>query len=484
MFFRRNRKVLVVVGQFGQLNYYREVAGRLSKAGCEVALCCDRDDAQGIDDAVRSAAESIGVPYFKHDGEREAGELDEVHAECAKRLMTRFQRDAKRRKVLSESAYRSLLKYHLYRLQDARRILETFRPGALVTADDGIAANMWMIKAAVEKWIRVVSVPYGIGDSAGLVWKGIAEKHACGEAITSDTPSGAYVLRKWPKWVKRTKYGSVMYFPPEFIAALEDLGIKLRDPWCFQGGQGNAVVAESRTMYEHYLSEGVPKRKIRRLGSVYTDVLHDGFADSPPARAAFDRASRIDNDRFRVLVCVPPSDHSGWGRQAEFGSVADYVAALSNVLKGLPGAEVTWSLHPRMFPEDLRAVLATGITPSSEFVVGQIPRHDVLIASNSSVARWAIAARKIVLNYDLYRFGVNDHPNVPTYVYTDRFSELRGSLEKFSSAPDAYRRVVQSALADATAMGEVDGRSATRIAEFLGAIGIADILGYAVGKAA
>jgi hypothetical protein len=268
--------------------------------------------------------------------------------------------------------------------------------------------------------------------------------------------------------VKKTQFGSVMYFPPEFIAALEDLKIKLRDPWCFQGGQGGAVAAESRAMHEHYLAEGVPSRKIRRTGSIYTDVLHDEFAASPPARLAFERRSRIDPKRLRVLVCVPPSDHSGWGGRAEFGSVAEYVAALKRFLDGLPGAQATWSLHPRMLTEDRDAVLATGITPSAEFVVGQIPRHDVLIASNSSVARWAIASRKIVLNYDLYRFGMNDHPNVPSYVYTDRFDELCGELRRFGSDDAAYGAVVQNALSDATAMGEVDGRSATRIAEVLG----------------
>jgi len=468
MFFRRNRKVLIVVGQFGQLNYYREVAARLSRSGCDVGFCCDRDDAEGVDDAVRSAAESIGVPYFKHGGEREAGKLDDWHRERARRLLVRFLADPARRDVLSDTAYEAFINYHLYRLQEARRILQTFRPRALVTADDGIAANLWMIKAAAEKWVRIVAVPYGIGDSSGLVWKGIAEKHGCGEAITTETPAGAYVLRKWPKWVKQTQYGNVMYFPPEFIAALEDLGIKLRDPWCFQGGQSNAVMAESPAMHAHYLAEGVPKRKIHRSGSIYTDVLHDGFAGFPAARTAFERCARIEDDRFRVLVCIPPSDHSNWGRQAEFGSVAEYVAALAEFLRGLPGVQVTWSLHPGLLPADRDAVLATGIVPSGDFVVSQIPRHDVLVASNSSVARWAIAARKIVLNYDLYRFGINDFPNVPSYVYTDRFSEFRGSLQRFFSAPEAYRAVVQDSLDDATAMGEVDGQAAIRIARFLG----------------
>jgi hypothetical protein len=466
MWWRKNSRSLIVLGELGQLNYYREVAARLQRANLEVGFCCDRDD-PGVADAIRAVAESLGAPFFHHGGDREAGVLDPRHRRLVNRRLRAYDFRKSRHAALPRPTLKVFLEYHAYRIQEARRVLQEFRPRSVVTGEDGIAANVWMIRAARCRFFtKVITLPYGLGESSCLVWKGIKEKHAAGELITTDTPEGAYVKKHYPHWVKQTEYGECMYLPPLYIVALEELGIRLRDPWCLQGGQSQAILIANETMRRRYLAEGVPDRSICMTGSIYTDVLFDSFAADPQAGRAFAAGSPIDAGRRRVLVCVPPSESSKWGDGAQFSSLSDYVGRIRDLLSDAQ-VDVVWSLHPRILPADKAAILALGIVPSDEFVVSLIPRCDILIACNSSVPRWAFAARKVVVNYDLYQFGVNDFPEVPAYRYTCDFAEFTDILHDLIQSPDAYRRLVRSSQEASLDMGEVDGRSALRIAAYL-----------------
>lgn len=460
-------RVLIVLGETGQLRYYKEVAAGLLQEGLRPAFCCDRDD-PGVRDAIRVAAVGLLIEFYMHAGDREPGELDDRGLRSSEEAGESLRRRLGGERALESTSPAAFLRYHAYRLQEAYRICRDAAPDVITVGEDGIASNMWMITAAKHLGIKVVVLPFGIADSSWLVVKGVEEKARHGELLTTAlVPGGEIIEKHYPQWVKGTKHGRAILLPPGFIIALEALGIRIPDPWCLQGGVSDAIFIEGEHMRARYIREGVSKRKIFVTGSVYCDVLHRSIVASPELRLAYERQAPIDPKKFRVLFCVPPSDHLGWGERAAFASVAALVQALGEFFAELGLVDVSYSLHPRILPEDRRAVEAMGAHSRPEFVVQLIPEHDLLVCCGSSIARWAIAARKLVFNYDMYRFGRNDFPGVASYIHTEDFGQMKAEIEAVLSNPALFTHRVGTAAQHARDMGPIDGKSAFRIAERL-----------------
>jgi hypothetical protein len=241
-------------------------------------------------------------------------------------------------------------RYHFFRLHDAERILKDYQPDVILLGEDGIAIDLWAIIAARRLGIKVAVLPYGMGDSSSLIWKGVEQKAREGDLITVDSPGGRFVKKRYPKWVKATAHGEVMMLPPAYIIALEEIGVRLRDPWCFQGGDADILLIEGEVARKHYLSEGVPGAKLRSVGSIYCDVLYDAMQLSPDSVSAFDRFGTLSDRELKVLFCVPPSESSSWTARSDFPSHAAFVIAFDEYMRTLPNVSVCYSFHPRMLP--------------------------------------------------------------------------------------------------------------------------------------
>jgi hypothetical protein len=99
--------------------------------------------------------------------------------------------------------------------------------------------------------------------------------------------------------------------------------------------------------------------------------------------------------------------------------------------------------------------------------VEQIPECDVLVACLSSVSRWAIAARKVVMNLDIYRFGINDYPGVPSFVHADSFDQFQTKFAALLNDRSMFSMLSRASEQFTGEMGVIDGRSAGRIANEL-----------------
>lgn len=458
-------RVLIITGETGQFRYYAEVAKRLLREGLEIAFCCDRDD-PGVGSTIAATAAEIGVPYYKHAGDREAGALGGWD-KLAWHLWRWRNRGSPVPADIAAATIAAMRRYHFFRFRAAIRLLKDYRPDVIVLGEDGIAIDLWAIVAARQLRIKVAVLPYGMADSSSLIWKGVEQKARDGELITTHSPGGQFIADNYPKWVKSTPYGEAMLLPPAYILAWEELGGRLPDPWCFQGGDSDVILIESQIMLERYVKEGIPAGKLRQVGTVYCDVLNDAIRRDAANQAAFASYGMHRNDELRILFCVPPSENAGWQSRSGYPSVAEFVGAIDRLMASLHGVLISYSFHPRTLAADREALVQQGIVEDPRFVVDQIPDCDVLLACSSSVVRWAIAARRLVLNLDIYRFGINDFPHIPSFVYLDSVEELRAKVEELLACPDLLPAATQASAEASVAMGLVDGLAARRIADEL-----------------
>lgn len=234
-------------------------------------------------------------------------------------------------------------------------------------------------------------------------------------------------------------------------------------PWCLQGGIADIILLESEVMYQRYLSEGIKNEKMKLTGSIYCDVMNDVITNDKAIKQAFEHYQRIDEHQLKILVCIPPSDHDGWKDKCDYKSVADFIAVLLNLFNQYKNIEVVYSLHPRMKESDRKEILSLGIAEQPNFPLYEIPKCDILLACGTSLARWALAARKIVVNFDLYKFGTNDFPHIPAHIQTTEIEELNRLIQKFSENPNCFRELLLNSKSELNKMGTINGQATLSI---------------------
>ncbi|WP_367606902.1 hypothetical protein [Legionella sp. W05-934-2] len=463
-------KILIVTGELGQLRYYEEVALRLKKEDIQVGFCCDRDD-EGVAESIKNVAQKHGMQFFHHRENNPTKHKKSILTSIQMYIhsMNLYRKFAKKLSDanISKIHYQLFRKIHFTRLLAANIIIKSYNPDVIMIGEDGIASDFWLINAAKRMKKIVAVLPYGIGDSTSLVYKGVEERYHRNELLTTSQPLVQVVKELFPKWIKETKYGEVLYLPPEYVLALEDLKINILDPWCMHGGIADVLMAENKAMQTRYLSEGIDSSKIRVTGSVYCDILFESMEKNLQALNAYKNLCKLKSDKLKVLFCIPPSDHTGWSHKCTFKSVGEFVTAFVNSFENNKQIEIICSLHPRMLKTDRDNIKQIDAEISDDFPLYLIPHCDVIICCGSSLARWALTARKLVINFDLYNFGVNDFPETPSYVQTNQFNELIEFINRAFSDNTWFESLLFQTKAFYGNFGKVDGKSVKRISQTL-----------------
>lgn len=346
----------------------------------------------------------------------------------------------------------------------ARTMLNATNADLLIVCEDGISGNLPLISAAIKQKIPVLDCPYGYGTSRDLE-KDLSNKISQGTAKMAVGPLGEEVTKKYPHWVKKGNNAGAIMYVPEFILAREELGITLRDAWIIHGGLSDILAVESQAMFDHYLSEGIPKEKLVLTGAMYADVLNDSIESAPFLKRAFKTGRKINTGRTSILVSWPPSYHATNGSLCEWNTYEDLTRTIFAHLAALKNVDVTLSLHPATEDGARQIALDAGLNISTEFVVELIPKHDVYLTCFSSTIRWAIAAAKPVVNYDFYGFDLPDYDTCPGVITIRDFKEYSRICEKLTSDQNYYKSVFSKQKKVADNWGITDGRNFHRIHE-------------------
>ncbi|WP_425405454.1 hypothetical protein [Hwanghaeella sp.] len=462
-------KALLFTGESGQFRYYREVIARLKHEGVQVALCCDRGD-PGIRELMADASRELEVPFYYHDGDSELPMMTRQEKLYEKlfffrlRFLTRFRKCIGH---LPRAALFHMIRFHRYRLSAAKKIIRESGADIIVVPEDGIGGNYWAVEAAARLGVPSAVLPFGMGDSSSLIYKGIEEKFSDGSLCLADSEEGAVIKEIWPQWVNDTAYGEALFLPPAFVAGMELTGISLPQPWVMHGGNASAILVEGTEMQSRYRKEGVREGKMVLAGSVYTDILHDGLMRFSGDDRVIREFRRHAPDNLRVLVCVPPNESSHWRQQSEFEHISDYCTRLRHFAEELGNVTLDFSLHPRTLPQDIEILERNGIRGLPDSAIKLIPAYDVVITSLSSVSRWALVCARPVIDFDMFGFKKIDFPDVAGFLYCLRFGEVLAQLKRLHDDDQYYTECSRGCLPIMQGFEPVDGKAVRNIARRL-----------------
>ena len=102
----------------------------------------------------------------------------------------------------------------------------------------------------------------------------------------------------------------------------------------------------------------------------------------------------------------------------------------------------------RIGPSDTASLIAMG---------------DLFVASVSSTIRWAIAAGKPVVNYDVYRYRYDDYVEVPGVLILEEQTEFADTMRRLTTDPAYLAEIALRQQSVARSWGVLDGDAGRRM---------------------
>jgi CDP-glycerol glycerophosphotransferase (TagB/SpsB family) len=188
--------------------------------------------------------------------------------------------------------------------------------------------------------------------------------------------------------------------------------------------------------------------------------------DEDKASLAAFHAGRKREQGSTAVLCALPPDYTGERKgKATFASYRELVEAWLDTLSALPSVKLTFQLHPAIRPQDA-ALIRDRVPVSNSNITRLIAHCDVLVTSVSSIIRLAIAARKPVVNFDVYGFDYPDYVGAPGVFNVRDMASFRDALTGLA-ADSLYDEAVASMKAFAHRWGVLDRRAGDRLVDLV-----------------
>jgi hypothetical protein len=368
-------------------------------------------------------------------------------------------------KQTERAPFKGLAKNYKRRIAIAGSLILEKAVTAVIVFEDNLSTDRMLLRAAQTRGIPVIDYPYEISGEEDFE-RDIAEKFVRGDAIlVSKDAFGQLIRANFPHWIRATPRGDVLPFAGAVAAAFEETRISPPTPWLVHSGSADCLIADSDHFADLYALSGVPATKIRTIGNVFGDIVLAQVNKDPSRRNAFDAASKLNLEKTEVLLSLPPSYHGTRAAFAEFPSYADTLAALSESISGIDNLVVRASVHPNTLDEDAK-IYENYFEICSRSVIDEISRHDLYVTCQSSTIRWAICARKPVINWDMYQFDVTVWDQCPGVLKVESMRECVVQIARLRD-PQVYQHYARLQAQDTPKWALLDGRSSERFLRVL-----------------
>jgi len=288
-----------------------------------------------------------------------------------------------------------------------KKIINSIKPSLLITAEDIGYGSPYLVSAAKKLNIPSIVCPFSMANS---------EEYIFSKTLYNIYPSNRSIASKinfflittfFPTWVKECngrKYTKSDYFLIPLVCYF--FGGYVLNPWTITGGKSDVVFVESDFIKDYYVKAGTCSEKIKIVGA-YRDRKANFRADDK-----FSLAKKIGADAaLKWVVFSPSPDH------INNDVYPDYATMFTNVIGLMQHANVVVivSLHPRLKKEDFNFISES--YQQLVLVEGQVEMLiefcDLFIASGSASIRYALAFRKPIINYNLYKLPYSEYDSLP-----------------------------------------------------------------------
>lgn len=343
-------------------------------------------------------------------------------------------------------------------IKRARQTINDQKPCFLVLSKDGHQHVAFLVRAAHDCGVPAVVVPYAMGSATQSA------------EMTLNIPSRS--LKRWdnrlvstiyPKWLKEHRGHKVLAKPATEILAMEWLKLAPPLPWVTHSGHADFLAVENKHMWRIYQRAGLPLEKLVLTGALYDDVLAENMREAVERRKALYQELDLPADRPMVLCDVPANQFFAENIACDFTNYDELVQFWVQTVSALKDYNVILSLHPRLRYEEMRYLEQYGGRISRRDTAALIPLAEFYVSTASSTIRWAIACRKSVVDYDVYKYEWPEYREAGGVLSVRTREEFVSVLQKLAYDRKFYTDTVSRQAVCSEEWAEMDGHAANRM---------------------
>lgn len=339
-------------------------------------------------------------------------------------------------------------------IEAATEVIRRENISLLVLAEDnvGYTTAHW-IKAASDNGVPSAIVPFTISNAtepAENLWD--EPEHQLSSL------GGLLIARQFPQWSMRHRGRALQRLPAPRVIAAERLGLAPPLPWVINSGQATVIAAESERMVDFYVEAGISREKLVLTGSLADDAIAAALAERDNLRETVWRELQLPVRGRLALLALPPDQN--FSERTEFESYREMSEWLVGRIAALPDCALIVRPHPRHTAEEMRYLERHNVRVTQRDTASLIAICDLYVACASATIRWAIAARRPVINYDVFQYGYSDYAGAPGVTTVKSRSQFEDALAHMAAADPG--REGQEQDRNAVRWGELDGGAGRR----------------------
>ncbi|WP_033068644.1 hypothetical protein [Thalassospira australica] len=356
-----------------------------------------------------------------------------------------------------------IIRFYVAEKAQLKKIISRLNPDAIILPEDVVGYNSpLLIKAGHELNIPSIILPYTIANEQEAFRSLAGNSH-----YHLNAPGNRTAGRLFPKWVKHANGLSLVRMPSPYIIGQVLTGTSPPNPWMMNSGFSNIIAVENDAMRDYYVSAGIPKTKIKVVGSVSDDHLAKFKLNKEQERLAL-KAELLIPGRKPLLVIGGCPDQSGSCPAGfEYKDFDDFVMRLAEALEPM---KRYYDVIVRPHPNNMRMgelLSAFGIQSTEIDTARLVALSDAYVAFASATVRWAISCEVPVLNYDLFHYDYDDFKGIPGVLHATSYDEVKQGLESFIPSCEKFVDLNKEIKKSASRWGILDGHSTDRIAALI-----------------
>jgi hypothetical protein len=303
-----------------------------------------------------------------------------------------------------------------------RRVLPV---AVLVPGDRELSPVPALLRAALDEHVPSVNTALGSPYTEGL------EQARCSlTQFKVARKDGApilnrYVARRFPRQVRQTAWGPLLFSPGWLVLALAGEGMLSANPWVQGGGNSTYHLQHDQSRMKEFARLGSPQEKMVFVGDPAMDLLFKSYTERSVIRMALVSEHGLDPTRPLVVVSVPnDAEHGVCGWDEHLNRLDAYLGPLAQ-----EPVNVILSLHPKSNPAAYQTFARRhGFAIVASRLYEFLPAADIYVCSGSSTVLWARVCAVPVINLDYLHIRDGDYHGVSAVINVETVAEFMAAV--------------------------------------------------------
>jgi hypothetical protein len=275
----------------------------------------------------------------------------------------------------------------------------------------------------------------------------------------------------FPHWTIHYQDIKISRIEPRTVLIHELLRMASRKPWNTIGSFENFVAVQNKIDYEFYSQNGVSKEKLYIVGAPEQDSLYQAQLNNISLKKQVCQELNLDPEKKIVTTPLVQTHWVSGREEAEYQDYRTMIDAWMAPLKSQNSQNVIISLHPSQKYSDFSYLESEHVKISQREITELIAITDLMIACVSSVIPLAIAAGKPVINYDVYRYSLENNflafPEALGTITVTNYNEYVESLQRCIKDESFYNELQNLQKSISSDWGMLDGKSCKRLSDLI-----------------